>query len=275
METTVGSMRFLKPNSWDPSEKLYELEYLPNDGLAERNYQTHQVDGIPIRDMRPLKGKLSLDREGFMILDLPSHMMYEDFLDEAKLREVYAEELRTCLLKALGASAVFIHECVIRKRAKPGFVRGVLDKGYGLPIPLAHTDYTLEYISKLIGQLCGDKADNIRQRRHQMINVWKPLRGPLRDWPLAMCDVRTVASGDLEPLDEVHDSDVLESYQVLYNPTQEWWYLSNQGADEILVFKGADSKASGAVPHGSFRDPRCPVDEPKRESVEFRILVVY
>ena len=106
-------MRFLKPKSWDPGEKLYELEYNPSDGLAERNYDTHQIYDIPIHDLRPLKGKLSLDREGFVILDLPSSMKYEDYLDETKLKSVFAEELRQCLLNTLGARAVFIHECVV------------------------------------------------------------------------------------------------------------------------------------------------------------------
>ncbi|KAJ9133114.1 hypothetical protein NKR19_g9178 [Coniochaeta hoffmannii] len=268
-------MRFLKPKSWDPGEKLYELEYNPSDGLAERNYDTHQIYDIPIHDLRPLKGKLSLDREGFVILDLPSSMKYEDYLDETKLKSVFAEELRQCLLNTLGARAVFIHECVIRKRDKEGFVRGEDDKGYGLPIPLAHTDYTVEYISRLIGQLFGDQADDIRKHRFQMINVWKPLRGPLRDWPLAMCDIRSVDTNDMQRLDEVHTEDFLESYQIQYNEGQKWWYLSEQRPDEVLVFKGADSEIRGAVPHGSFCDPRCPEDEPKRESIECRVLVVY
>lgn len=33
----------------------------------------------------------------------------------------------------------------------------------------AFADYTVEYISKLIGQLCGDRAEEIRKRRYQMI----------------------------------------------------------------------------------------------------------
>lgn len=112
---TTASMRFLKPNSWKSTEKLYELEYDPSDNLAERNYETQQVNDIPIYDMRPLKGKLSLDREGVLIIDLPSRMAYEDFLNEEELKKVYAEELRECLLNVLGAQGIFIHECVVSR----------------------------------------------------------------------------------------------------------------------------------------------------------------
>jgi len=108
-----------------------------------------------------------------------------------------------------------------------------------------------------------------------MINVWKPLHGPLRDWPLALCDLRSIDPDDLQRLDEVHSEDFLESYQVKYNSAQRWWFLPEQEPHEILVFKGADSEVSGAVPHGSFPDPSYSDRERKRESVECRILVVY
>lgn len=77
-------------------------------------------------------------------------------------------------------------------------------------------------------------------------SVWKPIRGPLRDWPLALCDYTSVDRADLVEVDEVHREDILESHGVQYNPSQEWYFLSDQTEDEILIFKAADSHVNGA-----------------------------
>ena len=77
-------------------------------------------------------------------------------------------------------------------------------------------------------------------------SVWKPLRGPLRDWPLALCQLESVDDKDLVPIDEVHVGDILESHQIYYNPEQKWCYLKDQLPSELLIFKAADSKIKGA-----------------------------
>lgn len=76
-------------------------------------------------------------------------------------------------------------------------------------------------------------------------SVWKPLCGPLRDWPLALCDLRSLKPDQFVQLDEVHAQQSLESQQVLYNPAQNWFYLSNQREDEVLIFKSVDSAVAG------------------------------
>jgi hypothetical protein len=75
--------------------------------------------------------------------------------------------------------------------------------------------------------------------------VWKPLRGPLRDWPLAICDYSTLSRDDLIQVDEVHREGILESNSVQYNTSQKWYYLSDQTADEVLIFRSADSSMHG------------------------------
>lgn len=67
----------------------------------------------------------------------------------------------------------------------------------------------------------------------------------MRDWPLALCDLRTVESKDMIPMDEVFVDDVIESYQVHYEEKQRWYYLKDQRVSECLVFKSADSAIHG------------------------------
>jgi hypothetical protein len=130
------------------------------------------------------------------------------------------------------------------------------------------------------------------------ISVWRPLRGPLRRWPLALCDLRSLDSSDLVIFDEVHATAVLYSQQVVHNPLQKWYYLKDQKSTEVIIFKSMDSGVRGEgmlyllparniwilppsswltslVAHGSFFDPSCPDFEPPRESIEMRVLVVY
>lgn len=109
-----------------------------------------------------------------------------------------------------------------------------------------------------------------------MASVWKPLRGPVRDWPLAICDPSTVALRDLHPGDLVYDDYVVENQQLHYADDQKWYYLSDQAPDEAWVFVQSDTgttKAKAGVPHSSF--PMLSGDEEQlpRESVEIRCLV--
>jgi hypothetical protein len=73
-------------------------------------------------------------------------------------------------------------------------------------------------------------------------SVWKPLRGPLHDWPLALCDASSLdADNDLIPADIVYPTYVAENLQVHYNSNQRWHYLSGQKPSEVLIFREVDS----------------------------------
>jgi hypothetical protein len=107
--------------------------------------------------------------------------------------------------------------------------------------------------------------------------------------------MQSLDRADVVTLDEVHATAVLESQQIMYNPSQKWHYLSEQEATEVIIFKSMDSEIPGEgsfvprpcismnafadrpgpVAHASFSDPTCPESEPPRESIESRVLVVY
>ncbi|KAL9079676.1 MAG: hypothetical protein Q9157_001452 [Trypethelium eluteriae] len=159
-------MVFLKRDSWPSNEKPYVLLYPPSDDLSQSNYTDEPVDDIPIHDMRPLIDEFSLDREGFMVGKLDSRLSYTDFANETKLRSVYADEVRRYLLNLLGARPAYIHECVIRQR---GDRTPRENNGHGQPVSYVHTDYTKQYVEKLIKQLAGEKAGLITKSRFQMI----------------------------------------------------------------------------------------------------------
>lgn len=83
------------------------------------------------------------------------------------------------------------------------------------------------------------------------------MKGPVRDWPLALCDAKSVDPlNDLETADVVYQDHVEENYQAYYNENQKWLYISDQQPSEVLVFRCADSMEDKVGP-GQLRLQHC------------------
>jgi hypothetical protein len=74
-------------------------------------------------------------------------------------------------------------------------------------------------------------------------SVWRPLRHPVEDCPLAFCNAQTIEDDDLLPVDRVTRDLVFELYYVKHSPRQKWYWLSRQTPDEIAVFVQFDSES--------------------------------
>jgi hypothetical protein len=73
-------------------------------------------------------------------------------------------------------------------------------------------------------------------------SIWRPLFGPLKDWPLGVCDFRSLdVSRDLIASDNILPHMVGETYNVLHNKRHRWYYLKDQMPNEVLIFKSFDS----------------------------------
>ena len=73
--------------------------------------------------------------------------------------------------------------------------------------------------------------------------MWRPLRGPNNDWPLAVCDFASIdASADMVDADLLY-STRLGSNQLLFdNASHQWHYIPNQQPDDLLVFRNVSSE---------------------------------
>lgn len=76
--------------------------------------------------------------------------------------------------------------------------------------------------------------------------LWRPVSHPVSDWPLAVCDYKTIQPQDLHEVDTVLPHRVNEIYHLEYNPKQRWYYMSNQEPDEAILMKTTDSDPSCA-----------------------------
>ena len=251
--------------------KPHSYTYDPPPGVARTNIVSEPVT-VPIYDARAAAPDASLDREGFALLHHRSAV--QDFYDEDEVRRVYYPETEQAIAAATGAKRVFVFDHTVRRR-----VPGAEDRAAGTPrqpVPRVHVDQTEKSGPQRVRDLLGDEAEELLKGRVQVVNLWRPIRGPLRDAPLAIADARTVAAGDLVGSDLIYRDRVGETYSVRYNPAHRWYYVPEMQRDEALLLKCYDSATDGRArfaPHTAFDDPTAPYDMLPRESIEMRALV--
>ena len=235
---------------------------------------THEPHKVRIHDMRPIASEMALDRQGFALVEQRTEV--RDFWDDDEVRRVYYPEAERFIADVTGARRVFIFDHLQRRR-----VPGLTDRSAGgprQPATRVHVDHTDRSGPQRVRDLLPDAAEELLKGRVQVINLWRPIRGPLRDAPLAVCDARTVDPDDLVPSDLVYRERVGETYSVTWNPAHQWYYVPEMRRDEALLLKIADTAQDGRarfMPHTSFTDPTTPPGAFPRESIELRTLVFH
>ena len=252
--------------------RYYAYEPGPDDLPSVMPYEPHLMQ---IHDLRPIERELGLDVQGFALVEQRSAV--KDFWDDDEVRQVYYPEAEAFLKAHTGASRVFIFDHLQRRR-----VEGLQDRSRGgprQPATRVHVDHTARSGPQRVRDLLGDEAEELLKGRVQVINLWRPIIDePLRDAPLAVCDSRTVAAGDLVPSDLVYRERVGETYSVKFNPAHKWFYAPQMRRDEALLLKIADTRtdiSARFMPHTSFTDPTTPSEARPRESIELRTLVFH
>ncbi|HEV2300343.1 MAG TPA: CmcJ/NvfI family oxidoreductase [Stellaceae bacterium] len=252
--------------------RYYAYETGGPDG--PRSNMRHEAHRVHIHDMRPIASEIALDKEGFALVEQRSRV--SDFWDDEEVRRVYYPEAERLIAQATGASRVFVFDHVQRRR-----IAGAPDRAAGgprQPATRVHVDHTARSGPQRVRDLLGEDAEELLKGRVQVINLWRPIEGPLFDAPLAVCDARSVDPADLVPSDLVYRDRVGETYSVTWNPAHRWYYVPQMRRDEGLLLKCCDSKADGRarfMPHTSFTDPTTPPEARPRESIELRTLVFH
>ncbi len=183
---------------------------------------------VPILNLRPFASSVSLDREGFSLVRHDTAVM--DFYDDDEVKSVYYPEVERALKHATGADRVFIFDHTTRRH-----IPGAADSRTGIRQPVArvHVDHTARSGPQRVRDLLPREADGLLRGRVQIINLWRPIRGPLWDSPLAVCDASSVSFDDLVPSDLVYPHRVGETYQVSYSPAHRWFYVPGMGTSSI------------------------------------------
>jgi len=263
-----AELNYLVPVSVRPRYYTYD----PPAGVPRSN-SAYEAHCMRIHDLRPVAGNATLDEQGFAVLRQRSAV--RDFQSEAEIRGTYYPEAEALLKRITGASRIFIFDHTLRRH-----IPGAEDDRQGVrqPARRVHVDHTERSGPQRVRDLIPDEAEMLLGGRVQIINLWRPIRGPVLDAPLALCDASSVAPQDLVPSDLVYRDRIGETYAVTPSPRHRWFYLSRMQPDEAFLIKCYDSKTDGRArfaPHTAFTDPTTPADVPPRESIELRTLVFH
>jgi len=149
------------------------------------------------------------------------------------------------------------------------------------PVARVHVDQTTAAaIARVHRHLPASDVPKLLEHRFQIINLWRPIANPAVDWPLALCDHRSVdLKKDTFPVARISAESTGETMGIKYNENHKWKYLHGMTPEEIVLIKCCDTIQDGSVaiftPHTGFSDPTTPEGTPLRQSIELRALVFY
>jgi hypothetical protein len=252
-------------------ERPRAFQYDPPPGVALRT-GTYTPTPVLVRNGRTHQGRISLDREGFLLTRAPS--AFTNFTDSAAVKAAYYAEVEALVKRVTGAARVVVFDHNVRHAPS------ALEKRNGAkePVKRAHNDYTVNSGPQRVRDLLGGEAEALLKRRFAVVNVWRPISGPVEESPLALCDAQSIAPEDLVPTDLVYRERIGETYALAPNPAHRWYYFPRMATDEAVLIKCYDSAEDGRArfaAHSAFDDPTSPPNARPRESIEARTLVFF
>jgi hypothetical protein len=234
---------------------------------------TYEEHTVAIHNARPIVDHLSLEREGFILIEHETKV--RDFYNEDEIRAVYYPEIAQLVKQVSGASRVVVFDHTLR--AADDAARE--EKKVGAPVRRVHNDYTEWSGPQRVRDLLPpDEAGALLKHRFAVIQVWRPIRNPVQNAPLAIAHARSLATENLVPTERRYPDRVGEIYHITFNSDHRWYYFPKMQPNEALVFKTYDSEKDGRArwtAHAAFDDPTCPADAPPRESIEMRTLAFF
>ena len=238
----------------------------PGSSFKMRDYQR------PVHNIRDSLSEFTTDNAGFAVYHSPAQE--KSFTDDKVVREGYYGEVDALLRERLpGVTKVVIFDHTIRRR-QPDAPRQ--------PVQQVHVDQTPGAAAARVRRhLPAAEAEQLLQRRYQIINVWRPIAHAAADFPLAVIDWRSTRPADFVPVDLMYpqraDSpmegdpnddrgkeklpdpnswDSTEGYEVkgetlgvAANEHHKFYYVKDMTPEEVMLLKCFDSRGEG-MPEG-------------------------
>lgn len=270
-----GELHYLAPGS-----TLLRRFTAPGASINTGVYESHVV---PISNGRPVQESFQLGIHGFELVRHRSAV--SDFTDTAELDRVYIPEVVEFVKRRTGADEVASRGWVLRRSAAPA------ENASQPQAALVHIDYGPEGAAMSAARVYAEHfPDGPGYRRALATSFWRVFSPPPQDWPLALCDFRSVREDEGlpnhlyfvdrlpdDPFAEVDESKMITSgSEFHYSPDHQWWYFPDMIRDEILffVFNDSDHRRPWRVVHSAFRDPTVDTAVP-RHSIEVRTFAFF
>lgn len=262
----TGTFRYTAPMDAEPEYFLYD----PGPDRVQHE-PIPDPRAMRVRDGRGRESAFSLESDGFALIDFDLEV--EPFADGDWVREVYFPAVAARVKRAAGADEVHVFDFNFRSRTVTDR-NGVND----LPVPWAHNDYTELSGPQRVRDLLPERAEEILQRRYMFINLWRPVGGPVEEWPLAVCAAPSVRPEDFVTLALRYEDRDGQIYFARHNPNHDWVYFSDMQTDEAMLLKCFDSAREGQARytmHAAFEDPTSSPDAKPRISLEARTIAIF
>jgi hypothetical protein len=175
----TAELNYLAPTPGKP--RTYAFDPPPGE---PKSTALPEPRNVPIFDARPIAQNLSLDREGFALVRHPT--IVKNFYDDQEVRKVYYPAGEAFLARHPERRRVFIFDhtvrgawkgrrCARRRRtAQPATTHPRRPDRYLRPQPRVRA--------------FAGRSRRTREGTGAGINLWRPIRGPVLDAPLAMAD---------------------------------------------------------------------------------------
>lgn len=212
---------------------------------------------VPLHDLRDDldilgSAREQLDERGYAAVRHTSSYATVEGLKSVATTNAYLEECCDLYKTILGADEVIAWNSVVRSNDEAAIpdVKESRQKAVQTDAPpadtikaissSAHVDQDEEYARVIAKRAAGEDVFE-KYRRVQIVNLWRPLRGPVTNAPLAVCSFRSLnVENDLMRCAGAYGT----HWSVSYSPRQEWSYLSHQMPDEVLLLRCYDSEMS-------------------------------
>ena len=276
LASVPGELQYLAPGS-----TVLRRFTAPGASINTGSYESHTVQ---VHDGRPLQDGFRMDIHGFEIVTHRSAV--GDFTDKAEVDAVYVPEVVEFIKKRTGADEVVSRGAVLRRSA------AAAEHSSQPQAALVHIDYGPEGAAMTAARVYAEQfPDGPGYRRALATSFWRVFSPPPQDWPLALCDFRSLRDDEglpnqlyfveripEDPLAAVVDESkmITSGSEFLFSPDHDWWYFPDMTRDEILFFVFHDSDHSRAwrVLHSAFRDPTVEGAAP-RHSIEVRSFAFF
>ena len=244
---------------------------------------TRERKPMRVRNARLLPNGFSLDVEGFAFARQVTAVT--DFYDDAQLASVYTPEVERLVAEHTGASEVVVFDHTRRSSALEHREKYKSRD----PAGAAHTDYTDSSARQRVGDVFTEAAEAERRLagRFVIVNVWRSMTGLIEQWPLALCDARTINDDLLHTVERRDNvrrepsfeySRPSETRHASYDDGHRWYYFPRMTRDEAILIKNYDTLTDGTARyalHSAIEDPTSPADAAPRESIETRAFAFF
>lgn len=246
---------------------------------VNENRAPHEVSIVNARLVREV---FSLDVHGFTLAEQETRVT--DFNDDTQLADIYEDEIKALVVRATGGCEAVVFDHTRRSTDRAHRERYASRD----PVPAPHSDYTdASAFQRMRDKFGAAEADARLKRRFSVVNAWRSMTGMIEQWPLAVCDARTIdetrltqtrREAPVRPEPSFEYNRPSETRHAIFDPNHAWYWYPRMTRDEVLLFKNYDTLTDGTARyalHTAFEDPNTPADPAPRETIETRVFVFY